>query len=165
MAVICFGCGAQVPDLAGPSHAYIGASPGCWKLYGDVLAREYGEFRYPPVHRMTVDAYAAQHPGIPGPKAVRSVATHLIALCLMLERNASFETTTETMRRALARAPNFRWLDPPKPGDGDMTILDVVPASNLDDHTKRVRHWASSVWRAWSPHHVTVRAWLDEARR
>ena len=73
----CAGCGALVPVTDGPTHPYIGASPGCWAIYGEVLAREYGEYAYPPVHRLTVDAYAAQHPGVPSRRSIQSVAIHL----------------------------------------------------------------------------------------
>jgi len=29
---------------------------GCWAAYSEVLAKEYGEYQYPAVHRLTVDA-------------------------------------------------------------------------------------------------------------
>ena len=65
--IACTGCGALVPDTPGPTHRYIGASPQCWALFGEVLAREYSDFRYASVHQLTVDSYAAQHPGTPSP--------------------------------------------------------------------------------------------------
>ena len=82
----CPGCGLDLPEHDGPTHAYIGASPACWALYGELLAREYGELRYPPSHRLTVDVYAIQHPGGGERRAIQSVAVHLMALCLVLER-------------------------------------------------------------------------------
>ena len=82
----CAGCGAIVPNTDGPTHRYIGASPGCWQRYGQLLAREYGEYAYPDEHRLTVDAYAVQHPGVPGKQSSQSVAVHLMSLCLVLER-------------------------------------------------------------------------------
>jgi uncharacterized protein (DUF885 family) len=34
---------------------YIGASAGCWEIYGEILAKEFGEYRYPePTHQLTV---------------------------------------------------------------------------------------------------------------
>src|SRR5436190_1879442 len=44
MPVPCIGCGVLTPDADGPTHPYLGASPGCWAVYGEVLAREYGEY-------------------------------------------------------------------------------------------------------------------------
>ena len=82
----CFGCGALVPKKNGPTHQYIGASPGCWEIFGEVLAKEYEEYDYPPVHRLTVDAYAAQHPGTPSKKSIQSVAIHVIGLTTKLTK-------------------------------------------------------------------------------
>jgi hypothetical protein len=96
----CPGCGALVPDTDGPTHPYIGASPGCWAIYGEVLAREYREYAYPPVHRLTVDA--AQHPGVPSRGSIRSVALHLISLYLILERGYEPERATAAIRDVLA---------------------------------------------------------------
>jgi hypothetical protein len=62
-AVICPGCGATVSDVEQTRRrTYVGSAPGCWLLYSEVLAREYGDFRYTPAHQLTVDAYAVQHP-------------------------------------------------------------------------------------------------------
>jgi hypothetical protein len=77
----CPGCGLELPEHDGPTHAYIGASPACWALYG--------ELRYPPSHRLTVDVYAVQHPGGDERRAIQSVALHLMALCLVLEREVA----------------------------------------------------------------------------
>ena len=99
----CIGCGAIVPRTDGPTHRYLGASPGCWAVYGEVLAREYQEPTYAVVHRMTVDAYAVQHPGTSSPQTIQSVVVHLISLCLML-----------VMQQAKRRhGDDFLWLDPP----------------------------------------------------
>jgi hypothetical protein len=32
----CIGCGENVPDVDGPIHGYLDASPGCWDLYGQI---------------------------------------------------------------------------------------------------------------------------------
>lgn len=77
----CVGCGALVPEIEGPTHRYLGAPPGCWAVYGEVLEKEYGDCsRYALNHRLTVDA--AQHPGVPSPQSIQSVAVHLIRLYL-----------------------------------------------------------------------------------
>jgi uncharacterized protein DUF5946 len=62
----CPGCGAVLPPSSGPTHEYIGASPACWAVFGEVLAAEYGDRTFWPAHHITVDAYAAQHPGTDG---------------------------------------------------------------------------------------------------
>ncbi|MGB5944229.1 MAG: DUF5946 family protein, partial [Leeuwenhoekiella sp.] len=57
--IACYGCGALTENLDGVPHPYIGASQGCWNLYGQILAKEYGEYDYPELtHRLTVDTYA-----------------------------------------------------------------------------------------------------------
>ncbi|MGH2615999.1 MAG: DUF5946 family protein, partial [Thermomicrobiales bacterium] len=81
----CPGCGALTDEGDGPTHPYFGSSPGCWAIYGEVLAREYEEFDYPPIHRLTVDSYAVQHPDETSPLATQSVALHLAGLHLVLE--------------------------------------------------------------------------------
>jgi hypothetical protein len=149
-----------VPDVVGPTHRYIGASPGCWKIYGEVLGREYEDYsRFAPVHRLTVDAYAAQHPGEPSPQAIGSVGVHLIRLHLQLERGLPHDRANAVMLHISSRLKkDFVWLDPP-PNLGDLTVLHVHGARDPDDHVERVRTWARSVWEAWSPHHETVRRW------
>lgn len=157
----CSGCGALVPDAGGPTHKYIGASPGCWAIFGEVLAKEYTDFaRYAPIHRLTVDVYAAQHPGAPSRQSIQSVAVHLVGLCAVLECGLDFAQATDAIRRALKRREEFVWFDPPAPSDW-LTILDVAGAQDLAGHESVVRRWAESVWEAWSPHHATVRRWAE----
>lgn len=161
--VHCIGCSALVPILDGPTFRYLdAASPGCWALYGQILAREYGEFGYPPVHLLTVDAYMVQHPGRPTPQTVHSVTIHLISLCCVLERNYDTPRSTYLMRKAAERYKGaFTWLEPP-PSRGAITVLDVLGASDIRDHQQRVKDWAESVWDAWSAHHATIRDWIIE---
>jgi len=147
-----------VPDSDGPTHPYIGASPGCWAIYGEVLAWEGGEPPSPPIHGLMVDAYAAQHPGTPSRRSIQSVAVHLISLCLVLERGYDPRWATEARRRALAHRQDFVWLDPPA-SLGAVTIVDVREALDSPAYTARVEQWVRSVWDAWSPHHETVRRW------
>ncbi len=35
---------------------------GCLKLFEETLAKEFNDYRYGRIHRMTVDAYSLQHP-------------------------------------------------------------------------------------------------------
>lgn len=154
----CPGCGLAVPDIDAPTHAYIGAAPGCWEIYGRVLAREYGELRNPPFHRLTVDAYAAQHPGTESRRSTQSVAGHLIALHLVFEQGLAPEVVTKLMPAIVSKAESFRWLMPPS-FVGTFTVESVANAKSAEDHERAARRWAESVWRAWGEHHETVRGW------
>ena len=158
----CFGCGAIVPDEDGPTHRYLGASPGCWRLYGKVLGREYEDYTgFAPVHRLTVDAYAAQHPGTPSPQSIGSVGVHLVRLHLQLERGLPHDRANDAMLDISSRLKkDFVWLNPPEQL-GDVTVLDVLDARDPEEHMERVRGWGASVWEAWAPHHETVRRWAD----
>jgi hypothetical protein len=155
----CPGCGALTPESDGPTHPYIGASPGCWAIFSEVLAREYADPRYLSIHRLTTDAYAVQHPGIPSRQSIQSVAVHhLIGLYYVLERGYNFEGATQALRQGLRRRAAFTWLEPPAYPQG-LTILEVHQAQGFDEHTQAVQRWAQSVWQAWSAYHEVVRGW------
>lgn len=160
----CPGCGLALPPSEGPTHRYLGATAACWALYGEVLAREYGDLGYPPHHRLTVDVYAVQHPGIPERRAIQSVGVHLCRLCVVLERGRPPETGQRLMQWLGDQQPAWRWLDPPDP-NGTITVRDVLATRDPAAHDQMVWAWARDVWQAWSPHHPTVRAWIDEAGR
>ncbi|GAB4186579.1 MAG: hypothetical protein OHK0057_12200 [Thermoflexibacter sp.] len=159
----CIGCGALVEDLAGKPHKYIGASQGCWNLYGEVLAKEYGEYNYPQlIHRLTVDTYAIQHPGEPIRQAIQSVNVHLISLYLILVKGYDGETATKKMGEILSKDPRFEWLEPPSP-IGHITIADVLTATNQEEHEKKVREWADNVWTNWySKHAQTIKTLVND---
>jgi len=157
----CIGCGALVPDTDGPTHPYIGASPGCWALFGEVLAKEYGEYQYPGVHRLTVDAYAVQHPGAPSRRSIQSVASHLISLYCVVELGLQAPEANRALQRAARSRSLFIWLTPPV-SRGVVTIVDVARAKDLAEHEQWVRLWATCVWQAWSPQHATVKGWAQQ---
>ncbi|HMO37984.1 MAG TPA: DUF5946 family protein [Saprospiraceae bacterium] len=149
----CLGCGALVDNLAGQAHEYIGAAQGCWNLYGQILAKEYGEYNYPPLtHRLTVDTYAIQHPGHPSRKSIQSLNIHLISLYLILIKGFNGETATQKMGQILSREPKFEWLEPPTP-NGSKTVIDVLIATNQVEHENYVREWSESVWKSWFSKH------------
>ncbi len=154
----CVGCGAHVPDIEGPTHRYIESAPGCWAIYGEVLAREYSDYRYARLHQLTVDTYAVQHPGKPSPQSIQSVAVHLMSLYLVFEEGRASWETAQVMQRAASQKGRFKWLDPPA-SRGKLTVLDVHRAETPDEHAQRVEEWARDVWHSWSAHHQTVRAW------
>jgi hypothetical protein len=158
----CPGCGVDLPDYDGPTHPYIGANAACWALYGELLAHEYAELGYPECHRLTVDAYAAQHPGRREPRSIQSVGTHLTGLYLVLERGLDGRTATAQKNRVLATQPRFMWLNPPSTA-GAITVQDVLEMRRATPHCDAVEAWARSVWQAWELHHETVREWVERA--
>lgn len=160
-SIRCIGCGGIVPDVAGPTHAYMLASPGCWQTYTELLARaSSGGMSH-------VDAYAAQHPGgADGDlRQRRSVAVHLTALCLGIEFGAgrldalrSRLSATVLPRLGLAEWPLLTAPESP----GAITVADVAARSD-EQLAVAVREWSSAVWDAWRPQHDTVRLWARTA--
>jgi Family of unknown function (DUF5946) len=159
----CPGCGLQLPELDAPTPADVGASPACWALYGRLLVAEYGHAPSPRLHQLTVDSYGAQHPSARQDRSDRSLGLHLIGLCLLLERGASARQTNTLVAQILERRPLLRWLEAPT-RNGTITVSDVATARNPDEHARLVERWATGVWNAWTPHHATVRAWIDGDR-
>lgn len=158
----CPGCKVVLPVFAGPTHAYLGASPACWDLYSRVLAREYGDPRYRAAHRLTVDSYAAQHPG---EAELQSVNVHLVALHLQLNRNLAPSFVTRLLRLITGRMKGeLTWLSPPA-SLGEVTVADVAQAADPQEHATQVTRWAHSVWQAWQPHHAVIIALAERALR
>jgi hypothetical protein len=100
---------------------------------------------------------------VPGKQSSQSVAAHLFILCLVLERGVdpAFSTRAITQFVEKHKARGLTWMEPP-PSLGELTVLDVMSASSAKDHASKVMRWTESVWQAWKPHHVKVRAWADE---
>lgn len=157
----CPGCRALLPVEQGPTHRYMLSSPACWARFGAVLAREFGAPAYFAIHQLTVDSYAAQHPGAPERRAIQSVGLHLMTLCMVLEGGADPREGPKVHRR-MVRRPAFEWLDPPSM-DGRLTVVDVLPAADPAEHERLVRAWSRDVWAAWAPHHEIVRRWVRES--
>jgi hypothetical protein len=161
----CPGCGVVLPSYAGPTHAYMGASPACWRLYGRAATLSWGPRDDGlPLLRLVVDAYGAQHPGVCQIRSVQSVAVHLMGLCRILERDVRADARLMPVRDRPPRRTrlDLHWLDPPHP-IGTLNIRGPIEATGGDEHAARVEAWARDVWAAWQPHHETVRGWVDRA--
>jgi hypothetical protein len=164
-AVSCPQCGAVVPDVDGPVHAYVPSTPGCWQLFGKVQADEALRFGYPPAHRVVVDAYMAQHPGDGHDRRDRqSVFVHLAGLCAVLELGLAPGQATDVLRRVLRDHADFPVLERDH-GPGEVTILHLVKARDLNDYDGRARAWASAVWASWSQHQAQIRNAVTAALR
>jgi hypothetical protein len=159
---VCPGCGLTAPAVEGAADPYGGASAACWTVFGEVTLRDYGEFAYPSVHRLIVDAYMSQHPGFATPAGRRSVAVHLVGLCLVLERGVTGRAVGESLGRVF---PDKRDIPPlgPVPWLGELTVASVRGAPDLPAHAQLARAWAESVWKAWTPFHPEIRSWADAA--
>lgn len=159
--VACCGCNGLFPEADGPTHPYMPSSPGCWAAYGQVLAREYADYpAFGGAHRLTVDAFAAQHPGGPAPENVRSVGFHLCRLCLLLERGLDPARANAAIVAIAAHKSRFTRLPAPS-GLGTVTVADVLASAGPEAHRAAVRRWAASVREAWGPCHGVVRGWID----
>ena len=161
---ICDACGGRFPATEGPTHRYMRSSSGCWSVFGEVLAREYGDPAYGALHRLTVDTYAAQHPGTPSPQSIRSVGFHLVRLHLILEHDLDMRRANEAMLAIRRVKTRFAWLAPPIMRDV-LSVAHVHGATAPEEHTRRVKEWAASVWAAWSSHHESVRRWSSSLER
>jgi hypothetical protein len=149
---MCPACGAVVP----------GGRAGCQKLFDDVITREFGNYQYAREHRLTVDAYSLQHPD-KYMRSAKSYAAHLTGMYAALENDA-----TATINRAVQR-----WLNgpkdlgrpdhPPPTRRGTLTITHVHEADDPDEHVRRVREWAESIWDAWRGYHNLAKQWVAEA--
>lgn len=156
----CFSCGALVRDIDGPVHRYMESLPGCWAAFGEVLVREYSDVTYAKNHKLTVDAYAVQHPGRPSPQSIQSVAVHLVRLSLVLERGVSQQRATALMQEFIRKEPALFWLSPPA-DMGSVTVRDVLDAKDARMHLQAVEEWARSAWQAWKEWHEHIRKWAE----
>ncbi len=112
------------------------------------------------MHRLSVDAYAVQHPGTPSKQTIGSIGVHLIRLCLFHEYGLTPERANDAMVKASKNKENFIWLEPPL-SLGKITVANVVEAGGVEQHKTLVRAWAKEAWEAWAHHHEQVRQWIE----
>lgn len=156
----CPGCGVRLPPADGPTHRYIGASPACWAVYTALLNGGEGGASLGPAGALLVDAYAAQHPGVPSPQAIQSVAVHLLTLLGVLERGVTREHALWVRQRAVRERGVFRWLAPPA-FDGALTVADVA-AAEPGERGRVADAYVAAVWGAWAAaHRGTLVEWYE----
>jgi len=155
----CPGCGAMLAAADGPVHAYMTSSPGCFARFNALLAAEYQSAALRGVNRLTVDAWAVQHPGSAGDgRAVRSVGLHLARLMLQLENPRPPRETNAVMLDFARHKATLRPLVPPSAFA--ITAADVAPFAGTSLHEAKVRGWAAAAWRDWSAAHAYIRDWV-----
>jgi hypothetical protein len=151
---MCPECGAVVS----------GGRASCLTLFEEVLAREFGDYRYGRAHRLTVDAYSLQHPA-EYMRSAKSYAAHLTGLYAALEEDAA-ATTNRAVQQWLSGPRVLTRPDHPPPRQrGTLTIAHVHQAEDPDEHIRRVREWAEATWAAWHDYHELARQWVAEARQ
>lgn len=156
----CFGCGGLFPEMSGTTHKYMLSTAGCWSSYGDLLAREYEN----PVlcgsaHRLTVDAYALQHPGDTNDRrAIQSVWVHYAALQLAFEHQRPLADIPPVMQKLAGGS--FPPL-PTIPGRFAVTHADMI-AQPIDNHSALVRDWAHCAYDAWSHLNQPIKDLLNQ---
>ncbi len=163
MLEVCPGCAAQLLPNDGPTHRYLGASPACWAIYS---ALNVGEpwIGSGPYHGLIVDAYAAQHPGVPSPQATQSVAVHLLTLYGVLVQGMDPGQALWLRLRSLRdgkqpKHSRFTWLTPPA-FVGSLTVANIVNAPTPDARAALVQPYIERVWSIWAQEHrTTVDAW------
>jgi hypothetical protein len=139
------------------------ASAACWGLHAEVVGFELqhlsllGRF-----HQLTVDAYGAQHAGLP--TGQRYVAYSVAGLALAIEHGWSGIEVRDLHARMGPVQPSWPQLPPP-PAHADMTVADVVAAgawaNSPEGHAGAVQRWAGEVWRSWRDQHDEILAWVE----
>jgi len=56
----------------------------CKETFDEIMAKEFSDYRFGRVHRLTVDTYALQHPD-PYMISPKSFAAHLTGMCCALD--------------------------------------------------------------------------------
>ena len=150
-AEVCEDCGAAVEE----------GRAGCLRIFEEIIARDFSDYRYGRVHRLTVDAYALQHPDR-YMRSGKSFAAHLTGMCAAVEGEDA-SAVNQLVQKWLSTNPRVD-----KPAHiperrGGLTIIHVRDAVDADEHVRRIREWAREVWGAWSEHHGLARRLIDEA--
>ena len=148
---VCEDCGAVVAD----------GKVGCLKLFEEVIAKEFGDYRYGKIHRLTVDAYSLQHPDV-YMRSGKSFAAHLTGIFAALEADDAL-AVNQAVRTWLSTNPKIEKPARLPEQRGNLTISFIHSAACADEHTERVREWAREVWNAWSEHHDLAKLLIAKA--
>jgi hypothetical protein len=148
---VCEDCGVDVA----------GGRAGCLKIFEEILAREFSDYRYGRIHRLTVDSYALQHPD-KYMRSGKSFAAHLTGMCAALEQEDAL-ALNPSVQKWLSTNPRIDKPTHIPEGRGNLTIVYIHGAADADEHVERVSEWARDVWGAWSEHHDLARRLIGEA--
>jgi len=135
------------------------SSAACWAAFGRVLAAEYADPGLAEVHRLSVDAFAVQHPGHDSRQAIQSVGLHLTRLYMQLERGLRSSEANAFMLRAARRKAELQLFA--SPATFEMTVADVAPLAGSIEHEPMVRRWAEAAWAGWADVHSCITKWAE----
>ena len=120
-----------------------------------MLAYEYEHPALMHINPLTVDAYAVQHPGEPGPQTIQSLNAHLASLYAHFEYNEPLERLADVRRRVVALGDGLDWMAPPSFAH-TVSVNDVWSARAEEAHVAAVRRWASAALAHWRDHHARI---------
>lgn len=144
----CPGCGFASEPEEGPVHAYMTSSPACWRHFNAIMAREYSTAALMPTHYLSVDAFAAQHPGGRSERRARqSVWIHLAGLHAVLREGREPAYRYRLLRRLADKSSD--WPEPPAHSDFPLTAGEIAPDLSVEDHGSKVEEWAESTLAAY----------------
>ncbi|MFQ5633006.1 MAG: DUF5946 family protein [bacterium] len=134
----------------------------CKEIFDATLVKEFSDFRYAKVHRLTVDAYSLQHPDeyMVSPK---SYAAHLTGMCCAM----GYGNDRDLLRILQKWLNGKKQLQkPPLPENfGSLTISHIANAKDGAEHEKLVYEWALDAWNAYSGYHELAKDWIETAKR
>jgi hypothetical protein len=129
-----------------------------------IWEREYSSEAWAAVQLLTLHTYELQHA-----TGSDEIAWHLVWLCWMMEfgGHPGYGAWDEVVSQPILRLAEYERERPtfpyPPPVDrGRVTVADVREAETPEEHARRVRAWADSVWGAWSSYHGWAR---EQVRR
>lgn len=151
----------MAPGVPGPVHAYVPASPGCWRLFCSLT-----DWMQPliggdgsTVAQLVVDSYMVQHATNPDRRNRQSVAVHLMSLCASVEHRVPGDALSNRLGGWTHRDyPELL----PRPVGFEITV-EQVASTPTPRRQVVVGAWARSVWDAWVPNHEVIRKWLAES--
>lgn len=156
----CHGCLAvfvkDTEDTITEPHPYIGAVHNCWKMYSEILAREFENPEYFKIHRITVDSYAAQHIGDQTDRRARQSANlHLIALYLYYEKKTPIAIILEFLRKTTVNKHDWPAVEQLTKASW-LTVHDIITATTAQEHYTIVIKWGKSVWDSYKDQHAAI---------
>ena len=152
-AARCTACGAPVAGLTA-----------CRSLFDELIAREFSDYRYARLHRLTVDTYALQHPE-EFMRSAKSFVAHLTGACAAMETDQAAAINRSVQQWLNGVKSLERPLDVPPGKRGTVTVVYAHEATEPEEYLRRVQEWAQSAWAAWASHHEIARRWIARARK